>query len=157
MLTLKKEFKAEELFDVCFPDYEQDPDEEGVIRLRYLHLESKNPHGINPTALFDIDPGLVTNVDLQLVNRLLIKEGFSDPKSYEYNFLDSGDREVASDLYIWERPREEAIQSAVDKLFALPTEEERIVYTKAYTGLDDLELEDNAFQPKARSSRRFGR
>lgn len=157
MLTLKKEFKAEELFDVCFPDYEQDPDEEGVIRLRYLHLESKNPHGINPTALFDIDPGLVTNVDLQLVNRLLIKEGFSDPKSYEYNFLDSGDREVASDLYIWERPREEAIQSAVDKLFALPTEEERIVYTKAYTGLDDLELEDNAFQPKARSSRRFWR
>lgn len=157
MLTLKKEFKAEEVFDVCFPDYESYPDEEGVLRMSYLHLESKNPHGINPTALFDIDPGLVTNVDLQLVNRLLIKEGFSDPKSYEYNTLDSGDREVASELYIWESSREEAIQSAVDKLFSLPTEEERIAYTKAYTGLDDLELEDNAFQPKTRSSRRFGR
>lgn len=157
MLTLKKEFKAEEVFDVCFSDYEQDADEEGVLRLRYLHLESKKPHEINPTALFDIDPGLVTNVDLQLVNRIMIKEGLADPKSYDYDFLDSGDKEVAGPLYIGVRSREEAIQSAVDKLFLLPTEEERIAYTKAYTGLDDLELEDNAFQPKTRSSRRFGR
>lgn len=157
MFTLKKEFKAEEVFDVCFSDYESSPDEEGVLRLRYLHLESKKPHEINPTVLFDIEPGLVTNVDLQLVNRLLVKEGFSDPKSYEYNFLDSGDREVASDLYILESSREKAIQSAVDKLFSLPTEEERIAYTKTYTGLNDLKLDDNAFQSKMRSSRRFGR